>query len=83
MSKQRTGQAFDGILDDVTPRRTALPKPEKEPAVNIPMSRDLKKLLDRVIHHKGKTTNQKLWLTQVIEAAVKADPDSQKPVPGE
>lgn len=74
---------FPNVLDDVTPRTTAMLKKAKPQQINFPIEPELKKLLDRVIHHKGKKTNQKKWLTELIEKAVKADPDSLKPVPGE
>lgn len=73
---------FDTILNDV-PAHSSSAKPEKPLLVNVPITKELKLLLDRVIHHKGKTTNQKLWLAEVVKKAIEADPDSLKPVPGE
>jgi hypothetical protein len=83
MTKQPASKKFDNILEDVAPRPTALPKKGKPKQLNIPIDADLKKLLDRAVYHKGKKTNQLLYVTQLIAAAVQADPDSQKPIPGE
>jgi hypothetical protein len=74
---------FDGILDDVPPRKVALPKASRPKQLNIPISEELKKLLERAVYHKGKKTNQIAYVTKIIEAAVQADPDSLKPIPGE
>jgi hypothetical protein len=75
--------AFDTILDDVQRKPTKDTEQLPEAGLNFKIPGELKKKLDRAVYHKGPKMSQRLLLVQMLTAALNADADAAKPLPGE
>ena len=84
MKKPQTPRAFSSILDDDnTPPAKPAAKPGKRVQLNIPIDADTKKRLDRAIFWQGRNASQLSYMTAVLQAALDADPNADRLMPGE
>lgn len=74
---------YGNILDDVQLSKPSSTSNKKPKQLNVPLDPALKLRLDRAIYWLGKKGNQLSYVTGIITAALDADPNADRPIPGE